>query len=135
MSQEHSGGSVSYYQVRVSDPTTAGRDTYTAECNDIIEALEMTPAEANVFKAIWRSAAERTLGLKKAGNNAVYDAEKMVFFSHRALVQAKRKASPQTPAKAPDPKGSLKDVLAHSHAVAPVPTGVVPSISFAPNQE
>lgn len=86
---EKSGGSVDYYQVCIENPTTKGRDKYTAECNDIIEALGMNYAEGNAFKAIWRSCAERTLGKKKAGGNAVYDAEKMVFFSQRVLVQRK----------------------------------------------
>lgn len=86
---EKSGGSVDYYQVRIENPTTKGRDKYTAECNDIIEALGMNYAEGNAFKAIWRSCAERTLGKKKAGGNSVYDAEKMVFFSQRVLVQRK----------------------------------------------
>ncbi len=93
MSVEHTGGSSSYYSVVIENPTTEGRPQYYAECNDIIEALDMTYAEANVFKACWRKAAERTLGLKKAGNNAVYDSEKMVFFSERTLVQEKAKVT------------------------------------------
>jgi len=88
---EKSGGSVDYYQVKITHPTTKGRDPYTAECNDIIEALGMDYAEGNTFKALWRSCAERTLGKKKAGGDAVYDAEKMVFFSKRVLI--KRKAT------------------------------------------
>lgn len=86
---EKSGGSVDYYQVRITDPTTKGRDAYTAECNDIIEALGMNYAEGNAFKALWRSCAERTLGKKKAGGDAVYDAEKIVFFGQRILTQRK----------------------------------------------
>lgn len=86
---EKSGGSVDYYQVRIEKPTTKGRAVYTAECNDIIEALGMNYAEGNAFKAIWRSCAERTLGKKKAGGNAVYDAEKVVFFGERMLAQRK----------------------------------------------
>ncbi|ARW57382.1 hypothetical protein FDH93_gp115 [Pseudomonas phage vB_PaeM_G1] len=88
---EHTGGSSSYYQVEVRNPTSGG-EPYIGECNDFIEALDMTFAEANVFKAIWRKAAERTLGKKKKGNNAVYDAEKMVFFSQRELIQTRAKA-------------------------------------------
>lgn len=84
---ESSGGSVDYYKCPVQNPTTDGVEPYIAECNDIIEALGMTYAEANVFKAIWRSCAERTLGLAKAGNDAIRDAEKMVFFSDRVLKQ------------------------------------------------
>lgn len=85
---EHTGGSSSYYMVHVDCPTTLEQEYY-AECNDMIEALDMTPAEANVFKAIWRTAAHRQ-GKKKKGNNAVYDAEKCVFFSQRMLVAAER---------------------------------------------
>lgn len=87
--EEHTGGSSSYYIIRIDTPTTQFALPYTAECNDIIEELNMTPAEANVFKATWRKAAARQ-GKKKKGNNAVYDAEKCVFFSNRMLIAAKR---------------------------------------------
>lgn len=83
---EHTGNSVSYYKTLINDPTTEGMNPYIAECNDIIEALDMTYAEANVFKSVWRTAAARTLGLHKEGNDAKYDAEKAIFFSKRMLV-------------------------------------------------
>lgn len=86
--EEHTGGSSSYYTVKVETPTTPYSLTYTAECNDIIEALGMTFAEGNAFKAVWRTAAARQ-GKKKKGNNAVYDAEKVCFFGERMLVAAK----------------------------------------------
>ena len=86
--QALTGGSSSYYKVLVEEPTTL-EEAYMAECNDIIEALNMTYAEANVFKAIWRSAAAR-LGNGKKDSTAVYDAEKCVFFSDRILVKAKK---------------------------------------------
>jgi hypothetical protein len=89
--KEHTGGSVSYYRVHISDPTSDDLPPYTMECNDAIEALGMTYAEANVFKAIWRKCAARNLGLEKAGNNEIYDAEKCVYFSNRILVTDKRK--------------------------------------------
>lgn len=85
-SEEHTGLSVDYYRVDIDHPTSGG-DPYTAECNDIIEALNMTYAEGNVVKAIWRRAAERTLGKRKKGNNSKYDAEKAFFFSGRILEQ------------------------------------------------
>lgn len=88
-SGEHTGFSVNYYKVDIANPTVEGVDPYTAECNDIIEALGMNYAEGNVFKAIWRSCAERTLGKKKIGNDALYDAEKLVFFSKRIHTQVK----------------------------------------------
>ncbi len=81
------GFSVDYYRVDVLRPTT-GRDPYTAECNDIIEALGMNYAEATVFKAVWRSCSARTLGVGKAGfENGLYDAEKIDFFANRILIQ------------------------------------------------
>ena len=86
--EEYTGGSSSYYTVEVKNPTTPYSLVYTAECNDIIEALGMTFAEGNAFKAVWRTAAARQ-GKKKKGNNAVYDAEKVVFFGERMLVAAK----------------------------------------------
>jgi len=86
---EYTGGSSSYYKVDVTHPTTS--DTpYQAECNDVIEALGLTFTEGNIFKAIWRIAADRQ-GKKKKGNNSVYDAEKVVFFAERLLIQEKSK--------------------------------------------
>ena len=86
---EHTGGSVNYYKVHVTNPTTLP-EAYDAEANDIIESLGLTFAEGNLFKAIWRMAADRN-GKKKKGNNSVYDAEKLVFFAERVLVQEKAK--------------------------------------------
>lgn len=88
---EYTGGSVSYYKVRIGN-STSGADAYTAECNDIIEALGMNYAEGNAFKAIWRRCAARTLGLAKAGyKDGLYDAEKVVFFGGRMVAQEKAK--------------------------------------------
>lgn len=81
MSAEHTGGSVNYYKVEIPSPVNQELEPYTAECLDIALKLEMTIEEFNIFKAIWRTAAERTLGLAKEGNNAKYDAEKIKFFS------------------------------------------------------
>lgn len=86
---EHTGGSSSYYKVHVENPINTFQVPYHAECLDIIEALDMTFAEANAFKAIWRTAAARK-GKKKKGNSAVYDAEKVIFFGERMLQHAKR---------------------------------------------
>ena len=83
----NSGGACDYYRVGVTHPTSQDQIPYVAECNDIIESLELTYAEANMFKEIWRIAAERTLGLKKAGNTKVRAAEKMVFFANRYYQQ------------------------------------------------
>ena len=86
---EYTGGSVSYYTVKVDTPTSGGA-AYTAECNDIIESLGMNYAEGNAFKAIWRSCAARQGNAKTGYKDGVYDAEKVVFFGQRMLVQSKR---------------------------------------------
>ena len=51
----------------------------------------MNFAEGNAFKAIWRRAAQRTLGLRKAGakDDGLYDAEKVEFFGARLVAQSK----------------------------------------------
>lgn len=86
---EYTGGSVTYYQVSIANPTTS-RAPYIAECNDIIEALDMNYAEGNAFKAIWRRAAARTLGKAKKGyTDGLYDAEKVEFFGQRLVLQEK----------------------------------------------
>ena len=87
--EEHTGGSVNYYKVLVSNPTTLDQPYY-AEANDIIESLGLTFAEGNLLKAVWRIAADRN-GKKKKGNNSVYDAEKLVFFAERILSREKAK--------------------------------------------
>lgn len=86
----YTGGSSDYYKVEVKD-TTSGGAPYMAECNDIIEALGMNFAEGNAFKALWRRAAHRTLGVKKAGakDDGLYDAEKVKFFGERLVEQSK----------------------------------------------
>ena len=82
------GGSADYYKVRVDRPTSGG-EPYTAECNDIIEALGMEYDVANAFKAAWRVAALRQGRGKPGQDSAVYDGEKIVFFGQRIIERAK----------------------------------------------
>jgi hypothetical protein len=86
MSVENSGLSCNYYIAEVKQPTTTGVP-YTAECNDIIETLGMNSTEANIFKELWRTSAERTFGKKKEGNNTKRAAEKVAFFGLRYAIQ------------------------------------------------
>lgn len=79
-----SGGLNNYYLVDVPFPQRESQPAYQAECEDIIEALGLTPNEANIFKAIWRSANARK-GNGKPDHKAVYDAEKMVHYAQRNL--------------------------------------------------
>lgn len=82
------GRSSDYYKVDVSNPTSGGIP-YTAECNDIIEALGMEYDVANAFKAAWRVAALRQGRGKPGQDSAVYDGEKIVFFGKRIIERAK----------------------------------------------
>lgn len=89
MSEEHTGGSVSYYDVVIKESTNPDHQCeipVTISCNDIIEALDMNYAQGNAFKALWRIAAAKQ-GKCKKGNNTKYDAEKVVFFAERILKQ------------------------------------------------
>ena len=87
---EYTGGSVSYYKLQIANPVS-GQNAYMAECQDIIETLNMDFNEANAFKAIWRRAAARTLGLvKKGSNGGLYDAEKILYAGQRLVALAKR---------------------------------------------
>jgi hypothetical protein len=87
---ELSGYSNDYYKVTINNPTSGGA-AYTAECNDIIEALGMTYAEGNAFKAVWRHALARQ-GIGKEGNTVLYEAQKVEFFGKR-LVDLSEKGS------------------------------------------
>ncbi len=86
-SVEHSGGNVNYYLAEIKRPKRKEFAPYIAECEDIITALGMNFAEGTNFKALWRSCAQRTLGLAKRDGDAVYDAEKMVMYSGIILDQ------------------------------------------------
>lgn len=79
------GGPSDYYLVDVKEPCRSSLPPYIAECEDIIEALDLNWAEANVFKSIWRIARERQ-GKGKEGNPPTYDAEKLLFFAKRVAV-------------------------------------------------
>lgn len=87
--QQKTGGSVDYYKCHVADPISGGPG-YTAESIDIIEALGMTFAEGEAFKAIWRTCTGRMGGAVKADNKALYNAEKVEFFGARMVRAAKR---------------------------------------------
>ena len=91
---ENSGGLVSYYLARVDHPQRKEQVAYTAECEDITEALQLNPDEANIFKEIWRTANERAHGKGKEGNNPLRAAQKLVHYSGRILRRENRKESP-----------------------------------------
>jgi len=80
--REHTGGSVTYYGIELADGTKV-------QCNDVIKALNMTYAEGNVFKAVWRIAAARQGKSKRGYDDALYDSEKVVFFGGDMVEAAK----------------------------------------------
>ena len=78
--EEHTGGSSSYYDLKVGESVI--------KCLDIIEGLDMSYNEGNILKALWRIAAAKQ-GKTKKGNNTHYDSEKIVFFGERLLEEHK----------------------------------------------
>lgn len=86
---ENSGFGCSYYEAKVDYPINNESPPYTAECGDLIDSLEMTPSEANIFKEVWRSCNER-LGRKKKGNSQLRSAEKILWASQRNYELKKR---------------------------------------------
>jgi hypothetical protein len=88
---EISGGRVNYYLVKVDHPQREEQIPYQAECEDIMDALALSPDEANIFKEIWRTANARQ-GTGKMGNTPLRAAQKMVHYSGRILRKAEREA-------------------------------------------
>ena len=80
---ENSGGDVNYYRAKITHPKRG--EPYEAECEDIIAKLNLNFQEGEAFKAIWRKGAQRTLGIGKAGNTELRDAEKMAHYGAREL--------------------------------------------------
>lgn len=78
------GGFVNYYLVEVTHPQRETQPPYIAECEDIGEALGLTPNEMNIFKEIWRSANARK-GNGKPDHKRLYGAEKLVHYANRIL--------------------------------------------------
>ena len=79
------GGSCNYYKVEVKHPTTQPKP-YIVECNDLIESLDLTFAEANIYKELFRTANERTHNNGKQGNTPTRAAEKVLFFALRNAI-------------------------------------------------
>lgn len=82
-----SGGDNNYYLIPIPNPKRL--EPYVAEVEDIIEALEMTFAEATVLKSLVRAAAGRQ-GRGKPGNTYLYDAQKIVYYGNRMIAHARK---------------------------------------------
>lgn len=86
------GGFNNYYLVHVKYPQRAEQAPYQAECEDIIEVLELNPDEANIFKEIWRSAnARKNNG--KSGHTPLYGAQKILHYAKRILRRQEHRAN------------------------------------------
>ena len=87
---ENSGAHAAYYELTIQRPKSGGA-AYKAECQDIIEALQMDFNEGNAFKALWRRAAGRLGNVKKGNEDPLYDAQKIKFYGTRILEQEENK--------------------------------------------
>lgn len=101
---ELTGGRNNYYLVSITHPQREDQPAYQAECEDIIEALELNFDEANIFKEIWRSANARKHN-GKPGHTALYGAEKVVHYAGRILRRLKRTQENATPLASWSPGG------------------------------
>lgn len=84
-----SGGLNSYYLARVEYPQRKEQRPYTAECEDIIDALQLTWEEANILKEIWRTAKGRQ-GQGKSVNTKKRAADKIVHYALRNSIKINR---------------------------------------------
>ena len=103
MAAENSGGRVNYYLVEVKHPQREDQPPYQAECEDIIEALELNFDEANIFKEIWRTARARQ-GTKKEGNSELRAAQKIVHYGKRILRRVERSTKTEESTPIPESK-------------------------------
>lgn len=85
MSEENSGYHNQYYHCPVHRPQNPNQvEPYIANCEDIIQALDLTFDEGCEFKSLWRRARARQ-GFRKAESTAVRDAHKAVHYAQRVL--------------------------------------------------
>lgn len=82
MADLSSGGDNDYWLIPVPHPKRL--EPYTAEAEDIIEALGMSFQEGEAFKAIIRKCKAR-MGQGKPGDTALRNAEKVAHFGARMV--------------------------------------------------
>lgn len=88
---QSSGGDNDYWVARIDNPKRL--TPYQAECEDLIEHFQMTFAEGNAFKALWRKGMDR-VAKGKPGDTPLRNAEKVAYYGARmvAMEKAKEKA-------------------------------------------
>lgn len=126
MAEEYTGGSVSYYAVDINRPLDKKSGPYKAECQDIIDALGMDFNEGCAFKAIWRRAAARNLGLRKKGyDDGLYDAQKVEFYGMRMVAKAETLSTTADHDRDEVPQAGPEGWIEHDGSAMPVPEGVL----------
>lgn len=113
---EYTGGKTNYYMVDVISPVDQRSDPYTAECQDIIEALGMDFNEGNAFKALWRRAAARLGKSKRGYTDGLYDAEKVEFYGKRLVELERRGRAAVTDPERPPKRWEVGTLLRRTHA-------------------
>lgn len=92
---ENSGFLCNYYLAPVVAPQRKGQEPYVAECEDVIQSLEMTFDEACEFKSLWRRCRARQ-GFVKAETTPLREASKGLHYSRRVYALELRKANAAT---------------------------------------
>lgn len=88
-----SGGDNDYWLLHIPSPKRL--EPYTVECEDIIEAMEMTFQEGEAFKALFRKCKTR-MGDGKPGDTELRCSEKVAHFGQRMVVMDQRKVEKHT---------------------------------------
>ncbi|WP_289100955.1 hypothetical protein [uncultured Marinobacter sp.] len=86
--QTSSGGDNGYWLLHIPHPKRL--DPYTVECEDIIEAMNMTFQEGEAFKALFRKCKIR-MGDGKPGDTELRCSEKVAHFGARMVAMESRK--------------------------------------------
>lgn len=84
-----SGGDNDYWVARIAHPKRL--EPYDAECEDLIEYFQMSFAEGNAFKALWRMGMDR-VAQGKPGDTPLRNAQKVAYYGARMEVMEERRA-------------------------------------------
>lgn len=126
------GGLVNYYLAPVTHPQRKEQPAYVAECEDIAEALKLTPNEFCEFKAIWRTGAAR-LGNGKPDHKSLYDAEKRLHYAGRDVAKYRRELDQAEPVPEPVAEWTL-DCSTFLRLLAGIASGELTMVLTAPGE-
>lgn len=89
---QSSGGDNDYWVASIDNPKRLA--PYQAECEDLIEHFQMTFAEGDAFKALWRKGMDR-VAKGKPGDTPLRNAEKVAYYGARMVAMEKAKGADQ----------------------------------------